>query len=111
MPFPNNNQLPNGMDMPNNGQLASSEQFPTNGELPTDGQMPNFGGQMGGGMNLDSNGADLVWNGYDIENYSAIFDNVEFKDTTTDDYDKILDMIEHLDTLEDIESYLNVDEK
>ncbi len=60
-------------------------------------------------MGGNSNGADLVWNGDDISNYSAIFDNAIFKTTNSDDYTKILDMIEHLDSMENIESYLNVD--
>ena len=79
-------------------------------ELPSN--MPNGMGRgmMGGGMGGNSNGADLVWNGDDISNYSAIFDNAIFKTTDSDDYIKILDMIKHLDTMEDIESYLDVDE-
>lgn len=67
-------------------------------------------GMLGGGMGGNSNGADLVWNGDDISNYSAIFDNAIFETTDSDDYIKILDMIEHLDTMEDIELYLDVDE-
>lgn len=70
-------------------------------------QLPN---DIGGGIGGNSNGANLVWNGDDISNYSAIFDNAIFKTTDSDDYTKILDMIEHLDSLDDIESYLDVDE-
>ena len=70
-------------------------------------QIPNG---IGGGIGRNSNGANLVWNGDDISNYSAIFDNAIFKTTDSDDYTKILDMIEHLDSLDDIESYLDVDE-
>lgn len=70
-------------------------------------QIPNG---IGGGIGRNSNGANLVWNGDDISNYSAIFDNAIFKTTDIDDYTKILDMIEHLDSLDDIESYLDVDE-
>lgn len=67
---------------------------------------PNIKGSFG----RNSSGADLVWNGDDISNYSAIFDNAIFKTTTSYDYVKILNMIEHLDSMEDIESYLDVDE-
>ena len=70
-------------------------------------QIPNG---IGGGIGRNSNGANLVWNGDDISNYSAIFDNAIFKTTDIDDYTKILDMIEHLDSLDDIESYLDVNE-
>lgn len=81
----------------------------------TDGNIPqnsiNQGRMnMGGGMNKSSNGSDLVWNGDDTSNYSAIFDNAVFSSTTEEDYEKILNMIEHLDSLTDIEQYLNVDE-
>lgn len=65
---------------------------------------------MGGGMNSKNNGSDLVWDGDDISNYSDIFNNAIFKTTDEEDYKKILDMIENLDTLTDIEKYLDVDE-
>ena len=91
-----NGQMQTPPDM-NNGD--NSMQMPQS--------MPNG---IGGGMGGNSNGADLVWNGDDVSNYSSIFDNAIFKTTDSDDYTKILDMIEHLDSLEDIESYLNVDE-
>lgn len=85
----------------NNEDSANQMQTPPNGM---------GGGMMGGGMGGNSDGADLVWNGDDVSNYSAIFDNAIFKTTDSDDYTKILDMIEHLDSMEDIESYLDVDE-
>ena len=105
-------QIPSDMS---NKDFSYESQSPdstgnTSNELPSN--IPNGmgGDMMGGGMGGNSNGADLVWNGDDISNYSAIFDNAIFKTTDSDDYTKILDMIEHLDTMEDIESYLNVDE-
>ena len=110
----NSNQMQIPSDMSNEDSSSESQSSDNTGnisnELPAN--MPNGmgGGMMGGGMGGNSNGADLVWNGDDISNYSAIFDNAIFKTTDSDDYTKILDMIEHLDTMEDIESYLNVDE-
>ena len=96
----------------NNGDTSIQMQTPpdmNNGDnsMQMPQSMPNG---IGGGMGGNSNGADLVWNGDDVSNYSSIFDNAIFKTTDSDDYTKILDMIEHLDSLEDIESYLNVDE-
>lgn len=95
-----------------NGQMMTPPDMNSGYNSTQQMQMPSDigGGMMGGGMGENSNGADLVWNGNDISNYSAIFDNAIFKTTDSDDYTKILDMIEHLDTMEDIESYLNVDE-
>ena len=132
-PDMNNGDTSEQMQVPpnmNNGDASGQMQVPPNmsnedsssesqssdntgnisNELPSN--MPNGmgGGMMGGGMGGNSNGADLVWNGDDISNYSAIFDNAIFKTTDSDDYTKILDMIEHLDSMEDIESYLDVDE-
>ena len=95
-----------------NGQMMTPPDINSGGNSNQQMQMPSDigGGMMGRGMGGNSNGSDLVWNGNDISNYSAIFDNAIFKTTDSDDYTKILDMIEHLDTMEDIESYLNVDE-
>ena len=110
----NSNQMQIPSDMSNEDSSSESQSSDNTGnisnELPAN--MPNGmgGGMMGGGMGGNSNGADLVWNGDDISNYSAIFDNAIFKTTDSDDYTKILDMIEHLDSMEDIESYLDVDE-
>ena len=108
----NQMQIPSDI---NNGE-SSSEVQTLNNTSNTSNEVPSnmtngMGGDMiGGGMGGNSNGADLVWNGDDISNYSAIFDNAIFKTTDSDDYTKILDMIEHLDSMEDIESYLDVDE-
>lgn len=95
-----------------NNQMMTPPDINSGGNSNQQMQMPSDigGGMMGRGMGGNSNGSDLVWNGNDISNYSAIFDNAIFKTTDSDDYTKILDMIEHLYTMEDIESYLNVDE-
>ena len=111
-----NNNMPTPPNMPNgNMPTPPNMQNGENGEMPSPPDM-NFedmpsppNGSMGGDMNRDTNGADLVWNGDDIEDYSAIFDNAEFKHTTEEDYEKILTMIEHLDSLDNIEKYLDVD--
>lgn len=97
----------------NNGDSTGEIQTPPdmNKQSTNDStNQPQIPNGIGGGIGRNSNGANLVWNGDDISNYSAIFDNAIFKTTDSDDYTKILDMIEHLDSLDDIESYLDVDE-
>ena len=97
----------------NNGNASREMQTPPdmNKQSTNDStNQPQIPNGIGGGIGRNSNGANLVWNGDDISNYSAIFDNAIFKNTDSDDYTKILDMIEHLDSLDDIESYLDVDE-
>ena len=97
----------------NNGDSTGEMQTPPdmNKQSTNDStNQPQIPNGIGGGIGRNSNGANLVWNGDDISNYSAIFDNAIFKTTDSDDYTKILDMIEHLDSLDDIESYLDVDE-
>lgn len=97
----------------NNGNASREMQMPPdmNKQSTNDStNQPQIPNGIGGGIGRNSNGANLVWNGDDISNYSAIFDNAIFKTTDSDDYTKILDMIEHLDSLDDIESYLDVDE-
>lgn len=97
----------------NNGDSSGQMQTPPdmNKQSTNDStNQPQIPNGIGGGIGRNSNGANLVWNGDDISNYSAIFDNAIFKTTDSDDYTKILDMIEHLDSLDNIESYLDVDE-
>ena len=105
-------QMPSDMSNEDSSSESQSADSTSDTSNKTPSSMPNGlgGGMMGGAMGGNSNGADLVWNGDDISNYSAIFDNAIFKSTDSDDYTKILDMIEHLDSMEDIESYLDVDE-
>ena len=97
----------------NNGNASREMQTPPdmNKQSTNDStNQPQIPNGIGGGIGRNSNGANLVWNGDDISNYSAIFDNAIFKTTDSDDYTKIVDMIEHRDSLDDIESYLDVDE-
>ena len=105
-------QMPSDMSNEDSSSESQSADSTSDTSNKTPSNIPNGfgGGMMGGAMGGNSNGADLVWNGDDISNYSAIFDNAIFKSTDSDDYTKILDMIEHLDSMEDIESYLDVDE-
>lgn len=114
---PNQNGIPTNTDessmptmqQPQENNNVDEDTATTENSTPQNNRNPG-GMNMGGGMNSKNNGSDLVWDGDDISNYSDIFNNAIFKTTTEEDYKKILDMIEHLDTLTDIEKYLNVDE-
>ena len=66
-----------------NGQMMTPPDINSGGNSNQQMQMPSDigGGMMGRGMGGNSNGSDLVWNGNDISNYSAIFDNAIFKTT------------------------------
>lgn len=114
---PNQNRMPTNTDeppmpamqQPQKNNNADEDTATTENSTPQNNR--NQGGMnMGGGMNYKNNGSDLVWDGDDISNYSDIFNNAIFKTTDEEDYKKILDMIENLDTLTDIEKYLDVDE-
>ena len=115
----------NGENIPalnneNNGNMPpiDGENMPPmqeGNELQENGDLAAVNGEQGarknpGGGQRSYSGSDLVWTGDDISNYSDIFDNSVLKTTDENDYDKIIDMLEHLDSLEDIEEYLDVDE-
>lgn len=64
-----------------------------------------------GGFNKGNNGgADLKYIDDNIESYSTITESAEFKTTTEEDYQKILEMIKSLNSGENLEEYLNVEE-
>ena len=102
-------QKPNPPNM-NNEDNSTQKPNPPNMNNEDDSTQTTSPPNIKGDIQKNSSGADLVWNGDDTSNYSAIFNNVIFKSTTSDDYAKIINMIKHLDSMDDIESYLNVDE-
>lgn len=129
---------PETMDLNNDNMLQNGEntQDGMNGNIPTipenmlggmEGnipqQMPNdipegMGNVMQGnkqdimgGFNKGNNGgADLKYIDDNIESYSTITESAEFKTTTEEDYQKILEMIKSLNSGENLEEYLNVEE-
>lgn len=65
----------------------------------------NRGAMMGSGK-----GADLKYTGDSASNYSTIKEGAIFKTTSDKDFEKVIKMIEHLDSGTDLEKYLDVDE-
>ena len=112
--MPNFSNMPNMENMPNleggfNFQIPEGsvpeglpEDFMSNGNGNGMG-MPNM---MGG----NTGGADLKYIDDNIESYSTITESAEFKTTTEEDYQKIVDMIKNLNNGENLEQYLNVEE-
>ncbi|SFG06088.1 CotH protein [Desulfotomaculum arcticum] len=68
----------------------------------------NFGSAYGNLYKPEGAGADLKWSGASAANYSGIKDGAAYK-VTDADFDKVIDMIEHLDSGTDLEKYLDVD--
>jgi spore coat protein CotH len=100
MPDMENREMPEMED----GEMPDMDNAEDNGE--NNGGMGGFGGMMGG----DSGGANLVYNGDDPSNYSTVRDSAVLDSTTDEDFEKVIDMIEHLDSGIDIEEYLDVDQ-
>lgn len=82
-------------------------------------QMPGADGQQegnmqarkgAGGMGRSSGGTNLVYNGDDASNYSAVLNSAVLKTTDESDYQKVIDMIKNLNAGTDIEKYIDVDE-
>lgn len=65
----------------------------------------NIGGMMGSGK-----GANLKYTGDSASNYSTIKEGAIFKSTSDKDFEKVIKMIEHLDSGIELENYLDVDE-
>ncbi len=108
-----------GMEKPDGMQAHPEGQTPPDGQTPLNEQaIPDANSSATEKepftktpmTSKSSNGTNLVYNGDELENYSGIFDNVVTKSTTEKDFTKVLEMIKALDTGEDLEKYLNVDE-
>jgi spore coat protein CotH len=101
-----------GGDMP---QMPTEGGFDFGGEMPempesgdpgSDGEtpeMPSFGGfSFGGG------GADLNYNGDDLDNYQTIWDG-SITNTTEADHKRVVKALKNISEGNDIEEYLDVD--
>jgi spore coat protein CotH len=103
--------FPGGGQMPNfNGENGEMPQMPgavdgRNGNLG--GQMPNFGGEGFGGFRDDA--TSLIYSDDDPDSYSAIFDNAVF-DTSVADKIRLIESLKQLNSGENIEEIVNVDE-
>lgn len=108
-----NNQIPqngqNGMQPPNGESTTGGEmpQMP-NSERPTDsdsrdGKMSNQGGGM------DSNDVKLIYSDDEYDSYTNIFDNAK-TDITDTDKDRLIESLKQLNSNENIDEVVNIDE-
>lgn len=66
-----------------------------------------FGGGMGG-LSMGGGGADLSYNGDDLDNYSTIWDGA-ITNTTEKDHKRVVTALKNISEGTDIEEYLDVD--
>lgn len=106
-----NGEIPNDMDNtmanfdPTN--IPDGETFYDSSNIIYGNNKPNMGDNM---MENNSNGANLVYNGDDLENYSTVLDSAKFDTTTDSDKELVVEMIKALDEGTNIEEYINVEE-
>lgn len=93
--------------------MAKVEEMPQtpNGERPTDSdfqgkEMPNRGA-AGGGMGSDD--VKLIYSGDEYDNYTNIFDNAK-TDITNVDKDRLIASLKQLNSNENIDKVVNLDE-
>ena len=103
-------QMPSGGELP---QMPSGGEMPQmpNGESSTDknvpnGEMSNKGG-AGGGMGSDD--VKLIYSDDEYDSYINIFDNAK-TDVTDADKDRLIASLKQLNSNENIEEVVNVDE-
>ncbi|MGK0468293.1 MAG: spore coat protein CotH [Clostridium sp.] len=70
----------------------------------------NAGGMDMGAIMGSGKGADLKYTGNSASNYSTIKEGAIFNTTSDNDFKKVINMIEHLDSGSNLEKYLDVDE-
>lgn len=107
------NDLPEGVpnESTQNGDGNVMPNLP--GEIPDgmeNGMQGNRPNMMGGFNKGNNGGADLKYIDDNIESYSTITDSAEFKTTTEEDYQKVVEMIKNLNNGQNLEEYLNVEE-
>ena len=104
-----------GEDMP---QMEFSEfdenfrkSFSEDEKPANNSEKQGFGrGGKGGGMGADSTGGALLYTDDNSSSYSAIFSNVVGNDSTEEDYQRVIAAIKVLNSGDDLEEYLDVDE-
>lgn len=116
---PDMGQMPNGAEPPNMENMPDQGDT-TNKQKPNMENMPDMkdgqGGPMGqngpggqGGPKDQGGGSDLVYTDDKISSYSSIFDSAVFNSTNSD-YKRVITALKALNSGEDIEKYVNVDE-
>lgn len=117
--FPNesqNNQMPqngqNGMQPPN-GEAPTGGKMPqmSNGERPTDGafQGEETSQQGGAGGGMGSDDVKLIYSDDAYDSYTNIFDNAK-TDITDADKDRLIASLKQLNSNENIDGVVNIDE-
>ena len=113
-----NGQMPTPPSGDGNGQMPTPPSGDGNGQMPTppdgSGQGGFPGGREGfpggpGGFGESSKGADLAYNGDELENYSDIFDNAE-TDADETDQRRVVEALKALSEGTALEEHLNTDE-
>lgn len=69
-----------------------------------------MGGDAPDGMDGGRGGGDLVYTDDNIDSYSSIFDNAEFKGNSDKDKQRVIEAIKNLSEGTDLEEYFDVDE-
>ena len=105
--FGSEGEMPEMPGFGSDGERPEMPDFGSDGEMPDmsdfNGKMPGFGGlSMGGG------GADLNYNGDDLDNYSTIWDGA-ITNTTEKDHKRVVTALKNISEGTDIEEYLDVD--
>lgn len=88
-------------------QMGQREEF-MGGIAP--GGMSGRRGGAPGGMDGGRGGGDLVYTDDNIDSYSSIFDNAEFKGNSDKDKQRVIDALKNLSDGTDFEKHFDVDE-
>ena len=100
-----NMQMPETGEAPENGEMfdRGNMQMPEMGEAPENGEMTGKGGTRG------SSDVSLIYSDDDPDSYPNIFDNAK-TDVTRADKARLIEALRKLNTGEDIESAVDIDE-
>lgn len=91
--------------MPDQAERPSGE-----GQRKPGGNPPSQKDSSPGGMGTGRGGGDLVYTDDQIESYSAIFDNAEFKKNSDQDKQRVITALKNLNEGKNLEDYFDVDE-
>jgi len=102
---PDNKEMPEGFD-PDNKEMPEGFN-PDNMEMPVGDVQRNR--MPGGGMGGSTGGEDLKYIDDNLTSYSTLWDGAVKKSTSEEDYEAIFEMIKSLDSGENIEEHLDVE--
>ena len=102
-------QMPEGGERPEMPEGGERPEMPEGQEKPDmqgNGQMQNQGGPNGG---MGSNDVKLIYTDDNYDSYSNIFDNAK-TDVSDGDKNRLIDSLKKLNSGEDVEQVVNIDE-